>query len=498
MRLVSALARFLQLSRLNGESSALSLMRAQLWPLIVAVLAEVFEGSSRRVPSSEFYEFLDRTLTAVRDSGADVPGTAQAYVRQWVDAGWMLRRPGTAATGETLEPTQSALVVMDFLDGLQTPRRGLTVSRVETLTRQLEDLARDTDPSVQGRLAALHRERDRIDAAIARVEAGDLELADPEQVGEKVSEILRGADDIPADFARVRAEFESLNQDLRRRLLDQDGARGDVLDAVFGGVDLIGDSEAGRSFSSFYSVLLDPERSASVDTWIDDILSRPQVADLPPSARRGLRELFDEMETAGAEVNGVLTSLSRSLRHFVTSDAYVEHRQMLALIRSARAAAAEASGARAVKPTSQMSVPLRRIGMSVRSVSALRLRNPGEERVAAEVAHHEEGHADLESLTALVRASEIDEAELRAHVRDVVSRLGPSSIGAILREHPATQGVASIVGLLNLAITTQAEAPPDDPCSVETVTWTSGSGPTLSARIPTLVFTADRVLEEDL
>ncbi|MGG6495519.1 UNVERIFIED_CONTAM: DUF3375 domain-containing protein, partial [Bacteroidetes bacterium 56_B9] len=85
------------------------------------------------------------------------------------------------------------------------------MSRVETLTRQLEDLARDTDPSVQGRLAALHRERDRIDAAIARVEAGDLELADPEQVGEKVSEILRGADDIPADFARVRAEFESLN-----------------------------------------------------------------------------------------------------------------------------------------------------------------------------------------------------------------------------------------------------------------------------------------------
>ena len=148
MRLVSALARFLQLSRLNGESSALSLLRAQLWPLIVAVLAEVFEGSSRRVPSSEFYEFLDRTLTAVRDSGADVPGTAQAYVRQWVDAGWMLRRPGTAATGETLEPTQSALVVMDFLDGLQTPRRGLTVSRVETLTRQLEDLARDTDLSL--------------------------------------------------------------------------------------------------------------------------------------------------------------------------------------------------------------------------------------------------------------------------------------------------------------------------------------------------------------
>lgn len=192
---MSALARYLALTRLGGESPALALLRSPLWPLIVAVLTQVFEGSSRRVASSEFYEYLDRTLVAVRDAGAEVSANAQSYVRTWVDAGWMLRRPGTAATGETLEPTQSALVVMDFLESLQTPRRGLTVSRVETLTRQLEDLARDTDPSVQGRLAALTRERDRIDAAIARVQAGDLELVDSEQVGEKISEIIRGADD---------------------------------------------------------------------------------------------------------------------------------------------------------------------------------------------------------------------------------------------------------------------------------------------------------------
>lgn len=145
---MSVLARFLALTRLNAESPTLALLRSPLWPLIVSVLSEVFEGSSRRVPSAELYEFLDRTLVAVRDSGAEAPGTAQSYVRTWVDAGWLVRRPGTAATGETVEPTQAALVVVDFLDGLQTPRRGLTVSRVETLTRQLEDLARDTDPSV--------------------------------------------------------------------------------------------------------------------------------------------------------------------------------------------------------------------------------------------------------------------------------------------------------------------------------------------------------------
>lgn len=494
---MSTLARFLAFSRLKDESPTLALLRSPLWPVVVAVFTKSFEGSSRRVPSAEFYETLDRDLVALRDAGADAPGSAQSYVRTWVDAGWMVRRPGTAATGETLEPTQAALIAVDFLQGLRTPRRGLTVSRVETLTRQLEDLARDTDPSAQGRLAALTRERDRIDAAIARVEAGEIELTDPDQVKEKIAEILHGADDIPADFARVRSELDSLNQDLRRRLLDQDGARGDVLDAVFGGVDLIGDSEAGRSFSSFYSVLLDPERSASVDTWIDDILGRSQVADLPADTRRGLRTLFEEMESAGAEVNGVLTSLSRSLRHFVTSDAYAEHRQMVTLVRAARAGAAEASRARVVRSGTQMSVPLRRIGMSVRSVGALRLRNPGEERVVGEVTHNEADTADIEALTALVRASEIDEEELRAHVDDVVARLGSASIATVLHEHPATQGVASVVGLLNLAIRNHAEPLSDSQAATEQVTWATDAEETRSARIPVLVFTADHLREED-
>ncbi len=495
---MSTQARYLAFARLKDESPTLALLRSPLWPVVVAVFSEFFDGASRRVPSAEFYESLDRELVSLRDAGADIAGHAQSQVRTWVDAGWMVRRPGTAATGETLEPTQAALVAVDFLRGLQTPRRGLTVSRVETLTRQLEDLARDTDPSAQGRLAALHRERDRIDAAIARVETGDIELTDPEQVSEKIAEILHGADDIPADFARVRAELDALNQDLRRRLLDQEGARGDVLDAVFGGVDLIADSDAGRSFSSFYSVLLDPERSASVDTWIDQILGRPQATTLPQATRRGLRRLFEEMESAGAEVNGVLTSLSRSLRHFVTSDAYAEHRQMVALIRAARSGAAEASRADAVRPGTQMSVPLRRVGMSVRSVGSLRLRNPGEERVVGGVTHHVTDTADLRALTELVRASEIDEAELRAHVHDVVSRLGPSSIATILHEHPATQGVASVVGLLHLAIRSHSGPPPDRPAATEQITWTTDAGETVrSARIPVLVFTSDSLREEN-
>ena len=73
---MSTLARFLAFTRLKDESPTLALLRSPLWPLVVAVFSESFEGSSRRISSGEFYESLDRDLIALRDVGADAPGSA--------------------------------------------------------------------------------------------------------------------------------------------------------------------------------------------------------------------------------------------------------------------------------------------------------------------------------------------------------------------------------------------------------------------------------------
>lgn len=59
--------------------------------------------------------------------------------------------------------------------------------------------------------------------------------------------------------------------------------------------------------------------------------------------------------------------------------------------------------------------------------------------------------ADLAALKALVRESEIDFGELTGNVNAIVSNKGPATIAEILETFPATQGVASIVGLVALA-----------------------------------------------
>ncbi|MDN5683278.1 DUF3375 domain-containing protein [Corynebacterium glyciniphilum] len=487
-------ARALSLARLQKESPTVSLLRSSMAPVLLAMVDEYFPQGTRQRPASEIYELLGadlRILTGRHSDKFELPRSAQQYCADWVKAGWLIRRPGTSATGETLEPSEETLATLDAVTRWEQPRATVTATRVESLTESLRTLARDIDPDIATRLWSLQEQRDELDRQIERVEHGDYEVLGPAQVSERVADILGQASAIPVDFARVSRDLEDLNRSLRRQLLDPDGSRGDVLDEIFDGVDLIGESDAGRSFNGFYQVLLDQERAAWIDRWIADILSRPQGDELPTQTRSRLRGLFRSMEDAGAEVNQVMTGLARSLRNYVTSEEFAEDRRMVELLRAARTAAADAVTGEGgdVRAYRKMETPLVRIGMPVTSVSALVLRNPGDETVENAPGTVDEGAVDTAELLAAVRVSEIDLAELQAGIDATLSPttgLSTATIATVLQYHPASQGLASVVGLLHLAIRHGSPGRGTEP-----VSWDDGDGRHRTARIPRWIFTTD-------
>lgn len=506
-------ARALSVSRLQTASPAVALLRSPLAPVVLAMVDEYFPQGTRQRPASELYELLAtdlRVLTTRYPDRFDLPRTAQQYCTDWVKAGWLIRRPGTSATGETLEPAEETLAALDAVTRWEQPRSAVTATRVESLTESLRTLARDIDPDISTRLESLQARREELDRQIERVSHGDYEVLGTGEVVERVTDILDQASAIPADFARVSRDLEDLNRALRRSLLDPEGSRGDVLDEIFDGVDLIGESDAGRSFNGFYRVLLDQERAAWIDQWISEVLSRPQAAGLPVPVRTRLRGLFRSMEDAGSQVNQVMTGLARSLRNYVTSEEFAEDRRMVELLRGARTAAADAvsgdgDGVRAYR---RMETPLVRIGMPVTSVSALALRNPGAETVEHAPQEVPTDAVDATTLLAAVRTSEIDLEELEANIRAVLAELGElggsavdrsgtgetgpvtASVAQVLHHRPATQGLASVVGLLHLAIRHGTSAG-----GTEQVTWDDDDGHRRTATVPRWIFTADNTTE---
>ncbi|MGB3699198.1 MAG: DUF3375 domain-containing protein [Gordonia sp. (in: high G+C Gram-positive bacteria)] len=458
-----------QLKGLREQSPGWALLRADNAAVILALLGRHFRDGVRTIAAPELFDLLDADLQELRDEGHELPRSGQGYCADWVRAGYLLRRAQSSSREESIEPTEGTFAALAFVTGLASPTSTVTESRLTTLATQLQALARDTDPSAATRLARLQAERDEIDRQIALVQSGDFPIVDGSRALERSHEILALASEIPGDFARVRASFDELNRTLRARILDADTDRGDTLGDVFRGVDLIGDSDAGRSFTAFYDTILDATRSAQIDDAIGAILDRPFADHLSVAQRRSFRALLADMENAASEVHETMTSLSRSLRHFVQSRAYEEHRRIQQLIRTTQQRARSVAQVR--RPFDVLDLELVRVGMSIESVTALKPHNPGDDRVTERVEIHQPGVADLADLRRLVRESEIDFDELTGDIAQTLHERGRASVADVLAEHPATQGLASVVGLLVLAV--RHGHPTDD---VETVEWTSATG----------------------
>lgn len=449
---MSLVSHALGFARFRKDSPVMALLRSENLPVVLAVVAQYFPQGALARPAQEIYTLLDEDLRQLRGEGFTLPKGPQDYTGDWIRSGWLVRRPGTTRTGETLEPSEDVLAVLDALQRWDNPHRSVSASRIESLSQALQTLALESDPDVGKRLGELERERDVIERRIEATHRGEFEVLSPRQIGERMADILDLAATIPADFARVRHELGDLNRQLRRQLLDPEESRGDVLEEIFRGVDLIGTSDAGRSFNSFFEVLLDRERSTLLDRWISEVLSREETKEVPEQLRVGLYRVFRDMEEASYDVSQEMTGLARSLRHYVTTEEFAENRRMVQLLRATRHAAAQATQEGSVQALNQLETPLVRIGMQLRSVAAMRLRNPGEERVAEVPEQIPDVELDAETLMEQIRASEIDFEELEEAVAAALAKQPVAAIPEVLKLTPATQGLASVVGLLYLAM----------------------------------------------
>ena len=482
---MTALAQAHALSRLLDEHVAWRMLRADNAPVMVSVLAAHLGGDERRIESEDLYERIDADLDELRAHGFDLPGTAKAYCADWRTAGYLVRRPAETSRGETFELSPAALTATRFLAQLVQPRQAATESRLASIASQLHRLAVDSDPDARTRIARLEEQRAQIDAQIEAINRGESPPVDHERAVERVRDILAMAEDVPSDFARVRAEFEQLNRDLRARVLESDAAQRAVLDDIFRGVNMIGESEAGRSFTGFAGLVLDPERGQEFEDDIRSVLERDFTGALSAAERRFLRQLLRTLKERSGEIHDVITTFARGLRRYVQSQEYERDRVLRRELRGALAAGHAASIR--IKPYKSTDISLSLSAVPMRSAGALRLHDPAAYDAPEAVITHEAAPVSIEELRALARETEIDFDELTGNVNAMLKDVDAVTGGGVLERFPATQGVASVVGLLAIGA---AQGVTSDP---ERVTWVGVDAVTRTARIPSYRFTG-RVL----
>lgn len=478
-------------------SAALLVLRSKpLWrllaadkaPLIMGLLQSLLLDQEKTLASSVFHERLARELEVLRGQGYDLPQTAQGYVANWIAEGWLSRRFPAGASEEEFELTAEAAASLRFINSILKPRTTATESRLANVIQQLSRLAEETDANPKTRMAALVAERERIDAEIRALERGGVKTLPDERALERAREIIALAEELAADFRNVRDEFDKLNRGLRQSLMESDGSRGEVLEALFAGVDLIAQSEHGKTFTAFWRLLTDGEQSATLLESLDEVTSRPFARSLEQRERRFLQNLTATLMAEGGTVHEVVQQFARSLKTFVQSREFQEQRRLHSLLKEAQQAALQARDA--IRPNATLNYSLTLTSSRIRSVSQWELHDPSLNVADASMPDAEASELGLDEVQELVRQSEIDFRTLRRHLQEALTSVSQITVGQMLERFPAEQGFGSVVGYVALGAK-HGELTQES----ELVRWVGSDGIHRTARVPTIYFVRERAIE---
>jgi hypothetical protein len=464
------------------------LLRADKASAFIALLQSLFGEADKPLASSVLIERMGRDLALLRAQGEDLPQQARAYIADWLSRGWVTRRFPAGVSEEEYELSADALSAIRYITSMLKPRPTATESRLSLVIEQLSKLSAETDKDPKSRLVALHAERERIDRAIADVERGGVAVLPDDRALERIREVIALAQELAADFRSVRDQFEKLNRGLRRSLMENEGSRGDVLEQLFAGVDLIGESDPGRTFQAFWKLLTDAEQSATLVESLDEVTSRPFARTLEPAERKFLLNLTATLLNEGKNVHDVLQSFARSLKSFVQSREFLEHRRLHALLKEASQAAVASK--EALRANEQIGYELMQSSSRIRSVSQWVLYDPDQRIGDTSMGQAEPSELDLDAVSELVRQSEIDFRTLKQHVKMVLDHRSPVSVRDVLERFPAEQGLGSVVGYVALGAR-HGEVTDGH----ELVQWDGDDEVARRARIPAIYFIRERYRE---
>lgn len=479
---------------INSLPSFLRLRSQPLWkllaadnaPAIIALLAEHLFEAGRGLRASEFFAKLDHSLEALRASGVDMPQSAREYAAQWLSQGLLERTLPYGSDEDVYSLTTASADAIRFVTEMEKPRAEATESRLALVIDALDTLEEDTDADVERRRRRLTDEMRRLRRELDAVDRGEIRVLDKDTALERVREILTLFSGLVNDFHRVKDSFESLNTELRRRIIEGTGSRGDVLEDVFAGLDLIRMSAAGRTFFAFWRLLNDPVASSKFEEAIDAVLSRDFADALTPDERRMLRFMRRSLLEKGGDVHETTRRLAHGLRNFVESRQYLEeHRLNRLLAETMRAGMAAAQTTNAVRQTG---ILISHTGFTPHSVSQMTLWDPVTRALPSRLTEGERPAIDLSEVGERITRSEINLRELKANVADVLSRKAQATVGDVLAEYPARQGLGSVVGLVELAL--RAGIPGT---GTETLTWRGLDGETRSAVVAELYFVKEKL-----
>lgn len=473
------------------QHPAWRLLAADSAPLVASFLHRVFVVPNARVMAqADLVEALEDTLYGLREQLGNkaFPKSAQEYLNDWAanDKGW-LRKFYPAGSDEPhfdlTPPTERALA---WLGSLSDRSFVGTESRLLTLFGLLKQMSDGSETNPQARIAELHKQRDAIDAEIARVVEGSMALLDDTALKDRFQQFTGLARELLADFREVEHNFRALDRKVRERIALWDGGKGELLQEIMGERDAIAESDQGKSFRAFWDFLMSQSRQEEFTALLARVLDLLPVSALAPDVR--LKRVHYDWLEAGEYAQRTVAQLSQQLRRFLDDKAWLENRRIMDILRGIEG---KALALRDVAPASLRTPDFMQIdtmGADVDLALERPLYQPPVQTALASVALQAgEENVDAAALFSQVR---VDKAALSAHIRQSLQTQAQVTLAELLQTRPLQQGLGELVAYLQLA--SESLGSVVDEAVQDTVVWgmpdEAGGWVTRQATLPRVIF----------
>jgi flagellar motility protein MotE (MotC chaperone) len=465
------------------------LLKAEHAPLIASFLHEAFIAPNVRTLSQpELTARLDDALYRLRRELGDeaYPRSARAYLDDWAsdDSGWLRKYYPPQSDEPHFDITPSTEKAIEWLASLAEQRFVGTESRLLTVFELLRALVEGAEHDPERRIARLEERRAEIDAEIARVQAGRIEVLGATGVKERFLHMAATARGLLADFREVEQNFRDLDRTVRERIATWEGSKSGLLDAIFHERDAIADSDQGQSFRAFWDFLMSQARQEELTELLAAAFDMAPVKELEPD-RRLLRVHYDWLE-AGEATQRTVARLSEQLRRYLDDQAWLENRRIMELIRNIEQTALDLRerppdgfAMELDEPAPAILLPMDRLLFSPPLASVVQDQMPGDD-------------PEFVPADALFSHEHVDKAKLEANIRRALQTRSQVCLSELVEECPIEQGLAELVAYLSLASEDETALIDDARC--ETLMWTDRvTGSMRQATLPLVIYSRARI-----
>lgn len=433
------------------NNTAWRLLASPHAPLLASFLYQVFiQPNQRSLSFDHAVSQLDDTLFHLNEleSEGTYPKKAAQYLDDWASGSNAFLRKYYQKGSDIpqLDLTPGAEKAIEWLQTLQPREFVGTESRLLTLHRLLQEIVHNTVDDQEVRIAELEKQKQALDAQIARLRSGTAEIFDDTRIKERWFEAEDVARKLLSDFRQVEYNFRSLDQEVRELITLSDKSKGDLLDEIFEQQDYIHDSEQGKSFSAFWAFLMSPNRQEELRQLTETALQQDALRAMDDTAL--LRNIGYALLDAGQKVYQTNTKLVEQLRKYLADQVWLENKRILEIIRGIEQSTLELKGREKLSlPHDFYQVDQPKVAVNL--LMEQRLFAPSRKTLLNSEAP--EDCDEQVDVSALYQQHWVDEEALRKNIHRLLETQAQVSLPEVLAAYPLKQGLAELIAYLNIA-----------------------------------------------